>query len=87
MQKTTTPDLIPIFALPIYNKPFIYYRDCRRNEAENYRSSSDYEWITRQKSGFLRILIIENNNLSFDERALINFDHPRAIDFELLVAI
>lgn len=27
----------------------------------------------------------ENNNLSFDERALINFDHPRAIDFELLV--
>jgi uridine kinase len=55
-------------------------------EAENYRSSSDYEWITRQKSGFLRILIIENKNLSFDERALINFDHPRAIDFELLVA-
>lgn len=28
----------------------------------------------------------ENNNLSYDERALINFDHPRAIDFELLVA-
>jgi uridine kinase len=28
----------------------------------------------------------ENHNLSFDERALINFDHPRAIDFELLVA-
>ncbi|MFT4972566.1 MAG: uridine kinase [Saprospiraceae bacterium] len=28
----------------------------------------------------------ETNNLSFDERALINFDHPRAIDFELLVA-
>ena len=28
----------------------------------------------------------ENNNLSFAERALINFDHPRAIDFELLVA-
>jgi uridine kinase len=28
----------------------------------------------------------ENKNLSFDERALINFDHPRAIDFELLVA-
>ncbi len=27
----------------------------------------------------------ENSNLSFDERALINFDHPRAIDFELLV--
>lgn len=27
----------------------------------------------------------ENHNLSFDERALINFDHPRAIDFELLV--
>jgi uridine kinase len=27
----------------------------------------------------------ENKNLSFDERALINFDHPRAIDFELLV--
>ncbi|WP_177732904.1 MULTISPECIES: uridine kinase [Flavobacterium] len=26
------------------------------------------------------------HNLSFDERALINFDHPRAIDFELLVA-
>lgn len=26
----------------------------------------------------------ENNNLSFDERALINFDHPRAIDFNLL---
>ena len=25
------------------------------------------------------------HNLSFDERALINFDHPRAIDFELLV--
>ncbi|UOK43880.1 MULTISPECIES: uridine kinase [Flavobacterium] len=24
--------------------------------------------------------------LSFDERALINFDHPRAIDFELLVS-
>jgi len=28
----------------------------------------------------------ENSGLSFDERALINFDHPRAIDFELLVA-
>lgn len=28
----------------------------------------------------------ENNNLSFEERALINFDHPRAIDFELLVS-
>ncbi|WP_016989839.1 uridine kinase [Flavobacterium sp. ACAM 123] len=28
----------------------------------------------------------ENHNLSFDERALLNFDHPRAIDFELLVA-
>lgn len=27
----------------------------------------------------------ENNHLSFDERALINFDHPRAIDFDLLV--
>jgi uridine kinase len=27
----------------------------------------------------------ENSNLSFDERALINFDHPRAIDFDLLV--
>lgn len=26
-----------------------------------------------------------NDNLSMDERALINFDHPRAIDFELLV--
>lgn len=25
-----------------------------------------------------------NPNLSFDERALINFDHPRAIDFDLL---
>ena len=27
----------------------------------------------------------DNSNLSFDERALINFDHPRAIDFDLLV--
>lgn len=27
----------------------------------------------------------ENNNLSFEERALINFDHPRAIDFDLMV--
>jgi uridine kinase len=27
----------------------------------------------------------ENDNLSFEERALVNFDHPRAIDFELLV--
>ncbi|HSD13270.1 MAG TPA: uridine kinase [Flavobacterium sp.] len=27
-----------------------------------------------------------NHGLSFDERALINFDHPRAIDFELLVS-
>ncbi|MFZ4671180.1 MAG: uridine kinase [Flavobacterium sp.] len=26
-----------------------------------------------------------NNNLSFEERALVNFDHPRAIDFNLLV--
>ncbi|MBC7494192.1 MAG: uridine kinase [Flavobacterium sp.] len=26
------------------------------------------------------------NNLSYDERILINFDHPRAIDFELIVA-
>lgn len=26
----------------------------------------------------------ENSSLSFDERALINFDHPRAIDFNLL---
>ncbi|WP_347050013.1 uridine kinase [Flavobacterium olei] len=28
----------------------------------------------------------ETTNLSFDERALINFDHPRAIDFDLLVS-
>ena len=28
----------------------------------------------------------ENHNLSFEERSLINFDHPRAIDFELLVS-
>lgn len=27
-----------------------------------------------------------NDNLSYDERSLINFDHPRAIDFDLLVA-
>ncbi|CAM3788165.1 uridine kinase [Flavobacterium branchiophilum] len=27
----------------------------------------------------------DNSHLSFDERALINFDHPRAIDFDLLV--
>lgn len=27
----------------------------------------------------------QTDNLSFDERTLINFDHPRAIDFELLV--
>ena len=26
----------------------------------------------------------ENHNLSFEERSLINFDHPRAIDFDLL---
>ncbi|RZJ69540.1 uridine kinase [Flavobacterium sp.] len=26
----------------------------------------------------------ETTHLNFDERALINFDHPRAIDFELL---
>ena len=26
----------------------------------------------------------QNDHLSFEERALINFDHPRAIDFELL---
>jgi uridine kinase len=41
----------------------------------------------RQKSGlFQDSYYKENKNLSFDERALINFDHPRAIDFELLVA-
>jgi len=28
----------------------------------------------------------ENKNLSYEERSNINFDHPRAIDFELLVA-
>ncbi|HEU4496400.1 MAG TPA: uridine kinase, partial [Flavobacterium sp.] len=28
----------------------------------------------------------ENHGLSLEERALINFDHPRAIDFELLVS-
>jgi len=28
----------------------------------------------------------ETHNLSFDERSLINFDQPRAIDFELIVA-
>ena len=27
----------------------------------------------------------ETNNLSYDERTKINFDHPRAIDFELLI--
>lgn len=27
----------------------------------------------------------ETNNLSFEERSKINFDHPRAIDFDLLV--
>jgi len=26
----------------------------------------------------------ETNNLSYEERTKINFDHPRAIDFELL---
>ncbi|HUH50830.1 MAG TPA: uridine kinase [Flavobacterium sp.] len=28
----------------------------------------------------------ETSNLSYDERTKINFDHPRAIDFELLVS-
>lgn len=28
----------------------------------------------------------ETSNLSYDERTKINFDHPRAIDFELLIA-
>ena len=27
----------------------------------------------------------ETHNLNFDERALLNFDHPHAVDFELLV--
>lgn len=27
----------------------------------------------------------ETNNLSYEERTKINFDHPRAIDFELLI--
>jgi uridine kinase len=27
----------------------------------------------------------DNNHLSFEERGLVNFDHPRAIDFDLLV--
>ncbi len=27
----------------------------------------------------------QNNNMSYEERSNINFDHPRAIDFELLV--
>ena len=27
----------------------------------------------------------ETTNLSYDERSKINFDHPRAIDFELLI--
>ncbi|WP_299666434.1 uridine kinase [uncultured Polaribacter sp.] len=27
----------------------------------------------------------ETNNLSYDERTKINFDHPRAIDFELII--
>ena len=27
----------------------------------------------------------ETQNLSYDERTKINFDHPRAIDFELLI--
>ena len=27
----------------------------------------------------------ENKNMSYEERSNINFDHPRAIDFELLV--
>lgn len=27
----------------------------------------------------------KNNNMSYEERSNINFDHPRAIDFELLV--
>jgi len=28
----------------------------------------------------------ENSNLSYKERTKINFDHPNAIDFDLLVA-
>ena len=28
----------------------------------------------------------ETHHLSYEERTKINFDHPRAIDFELLVA-
>jgi len=28
----------------------------------------------------------ENSNLSYEDRAKINFDHPRAIDFELMTA-
>ncbi|MFL9830738.1 uridine kinase [Flavobacterium sp. ARAG 55.4] len=28
----------------------------------------------------------KNDHLSYDERVLINFDHPRAIDFDLLVS-
>ncbi|NCP20905.1 MAG: uridine kinase [Flavobacteriales bacterium CG03_land_8_20_14_0_80_35_15] len=28
----------------------------------------------------------ENNNLTYEERTKINFDHPKAIDFDLMVA-
>ena len=28
----------------------------------------------------------ENNNLTYEERTKINFDHPKAIDFDLKVA-
>jgi hypothetical protein len=66
---------------------YAHYRDCRRNrKRKNYRGSSDYELpdtevgIISQDSYYK-----ENHNLSFDERALLNFD-PRAIDFALLVA-
>ena len=35
---------------------------------------------------FSRLLLQRHNNLSYEERAKINFDHPRAIDFDLIIA-
>jgi uridine kinase len=50
-------------------------------EAENYRVHQIMNELPDTEVGIISQDSYYKENLSFDERALLNFDHPRAIDF------
>ena len=68
---------------------YAHHWNCRRNRiGKDNRGTSNYERIARSRSWIIAqdSYYKETHDLSYEDRSKINFDHPRAIDFELLVA-